>query len=409
MNAARRALRAGLSCLIVCVAFARPAVAQLISLKTVPVAAGDQFLIYPSENLGMGGVAIALDDPLFDPFVNPAKGSRVGPSQFFALPTYYSISGNAGSGRTVSAGSFFGAQRVFGGAVVSLQQLKRGEQFFGPVPMLELVQVVPPNALSRQSATNKYAFLTLGTKLAGDVAVAASASLSDLGAMDGVEHLYALAADIEQAGHTEDFRVGVTKQLRGGRTLEALALHSRFKMTHDVTYVDWVLVDSTTGQWEQQARLETNVDRTNTWGLHLGYVQPVGTAGWRVGGVLTGNRKSHPQIPNYELVNIPRDPGHSTAFDIGVGIANVTGPTTFGMDVIYEPARSSTWANAAAPVPTASGDTIPMGGRTVENEFRFSNALVNMGVAREVGPAAFQLGLQIRAYDYHLDQWDNVT
>ena len=37
---------------------------QLISLKTVPVAAGDQFLIFPSENLAMGGVSIALDDRL---------------------------------------------------------------------------------------------------------------------------------------------------------------------------------------------------------------------------------------------------------------------------------------------------------------------------------------------------------
>ena len=47
---------------------------QLISIKTVPVASGDQFMIFPSRNLAMGGVSIALDDPLLDPFVNPAKG-----------------------------------------------------------------------------------------------------------------------------------------------------------------------------------------------------------------------------------------------------------------------------------------------------------------------------------------------
>ena len=50
--------------------------AQLISIKTVPVASGDQFLIFPSQKLGMGNVSIAVDDHLLDPFHNPAKGIR---------------------------------------------------------------------------------------------------------------------------------------------------------------------------------------------------------------------------------------------------------------------------------------------------------------------------------------------
>ena len=48
-------------------------IAQLISVKSVPVAEGDQFTIFPSLNISMGGVSIALDDPLLDPFLNPAK------------------------------------------------------------------------------------------------------------------------------------------------------------------------------------------------------------------------------------------------------------------------------------------------------------------------------------------------
>jgi hypothetical protein len=128
-----------------------------------------------------------------------------------------------------------------------------------------------------------------------------------------------------------------------------------------------------------------------------------------VGGILTGNRKSHPKIPNYELVNIPRDPGHSTAFDFGIGLARTTGATTFGVDVIYEPAWSDTWATAAAPTATVGGDTIPVGGRTVENAFSFSNAAVSMGVGHAVGQATFQLGLSVRAYDYDLEQRDLVA
>ena len=48
--------------------------AQLISIKTVPIAQGDQFDIFPSQNAGMGGVSIAVADTLLDPFANPAKG-----------------------------------------------------------------------------------------------------------------------------------------------------------------------------------------------------------------------------------------------------------------------------------------------------------------------------------------------
>ena len=107
-------------------------------------------------------------------------------------------------------------------------------------------------------------------------------------------------------------------------------------------------------------------------------------------------------------MNIPRDPGNSTAFDLGVGIAKAVGPTTFGIDVVYQPGSSDTWAEAADPVETVSGDTISTGEKTVENAFSFSNAFVNVGVMRMVGPAAFQFGLGLRAYDYHLDQWDHV-
>src|SRR2546430_2140125 len=78
-----------------------PAPAQLISMKTVPIAQGDQFDLFPSDNFGMGGVTIALADTLLDPFVNPAKGARVGSARFFGAPTLYGLSRDAGGGRTL--------------------------------------------------------------------------------------------------------------------------------------------------------------------------------------------------------------------------------------------------------------------------------------------------------------------
>jgi hypothetical protein len=381
--------------------------AQFIALKTVPVASGDQFLLFPSQNLGMGGVSIALDDPVLDPFVNPAKGARIGEPQLFTVPTFYSVTRNAGSAGALSVGGLFGG-RVFGGGMVALQQLKRGDEFFGPLP-LDVAFPLPPNALRSRSATNKYGFLTGGVKLPGDLAIGASGFFADLNAIDGVEHLYAMASSIVQAGHMEDLRVGLTKGLGGGRTLEALGLYRNFDMRHDVVYVDWILVDTTNWVWQDSVREEHNKDHTRTWGGQVAYRQPVGTRGWRVGGSLTGNWKTHPKIPNYEIMNIPRDPGTSTAFSIGVGIAKQAGPTTFGIDIVYEPGSSTTWAEADTAVTTESGGTIPAGGRTVDNEFGFSNAAMTMGVTREVGKAAFSFGLNVRTYDYQLDQWDHVA
>src|SRR5256885_6749691 len=52
---------------------ARPLDGQLISIKTVPVAQGDQFDIFPSQHRGMGGASIALAATLLDPFRSPAR------------------------------------------------------------------------------------------------------------------------------------------------------------------------------------------------------------------------------------------------------------------------------------------------------------------------------------------------
>ena len=401
--------RLGLRCtlLLVALSIAPGALqAQLISLKTVPVAAGDQFLIFPSQRLAMGGASIALDDKLLDPFSNPAMGAYAGEPQVYSSPTFYSVSNRAGSARTLPVGSTFNSGGWFGNVFAAFQNLKRGERFFWPGPLPN--GFVGPNALSSRSATNKYANLSVGRAFSG-LSIGVSGFFADLGGIDGVEHLYARAAGIDQRGNMMDLRVGIAKEFVGDRKLEAVLLHHRFNMTHDVSYVDQILVDSLTWTWETQTRLETNLDQSRTWGAHLGYDQPVGTNGWRIGGAFTANRKTHPKIPNYEIMNIPRDPGHSNAFEIGIGLAKVTDATTFGLDLIYQPAASDTWAEADGPVETASGDTIPSGGKTIENFFRFSNAFINMGVAHDADPVSIQLGLRVRTYDFHLDQWDNVA
>lgn len=113
-------------------------------------------------------------------------------------------------------------------------------------------------------------------------------------------------------------------------------------------------------------------------------------------------------------MSIPRDPGHSTAFNVGAGVGWNRDAATFGIDLIYEPIWSHTWANAASAVETAAGGIVPEGGMTIENHFRFSNWVLRMGVGDELeltGPstvAGFQLGLGMRRVQYQLEQYNHV-
>ena len=115
---------------ILCLPYA--ADAQLISLKTVPLSTGDQFLIFPSQYLGMGGISIAVDDPYLDPFVNPAKASRVKGAIFYASPTFYTVSEGFGSARTLPLGAILNSGNIFGGLYLTLQQIDASNRTTGP-------------------------------------------------------------------------------------------------------------------------------------------------------------------------------------------------------------------------------------------------------------------------------------
>ncbi len=121
------------------------------------------------------------------------------------------------------------------------------------------------------------------------------------------------------------------------------------------------------------------------------------------------NRKSHPKIPNYDLANVPRDPGDSWAFDIGAGLGHQKGPLRFGVDVIYQPAWSQTWAEAVDTLRTEDGVLLQPGDHTIENDFFLSNLVLRLGLARESERWGFQLGVRASARETQLDQWNVVT
>ncbi|RMI16899.1 MAG: hypothetical protein D6681_03960 [Calditrichaeota bacterium] len=386
---------------------------QFISIKTVPLATGDQFQVFPSRRMALGNLSIAVDDPWSDPFINPARGARLNGVQVFTAPTFYSITKENGAGRSLPLGTLFHSGKWFGGFAVAGQQLNLAERRQPPIffPGTTDRQTQVTQGLSDKNPSNWYVFGLAGTRLGNSsLSVGGSLFYADLEAVEGTELLYASSVGVEQFGSLLDFRVGLFGELSGERTVEALVLYNRYNMTHDVSYSLWQRCPECTGPPEAVV-VERNPDRTRTWGLHFRYTQPLATTSttnWRVGGIFTFNRKSHPKIPNYELMNIPRDPGNSYAFQFGLGLAGQSDKALFGMEVIYEPIWSNTWADAAEPVRTASGGTLPAGAKTVINDFQFGNWMLRLGLAPQERPFALRFGLEVHNIRYRLEQENRV-
>src|SRR5436309_15564020 len=89
---------------VVLLAVAGTASAQSIPIQSVPLVPADQFDIFPSLTLAMGGVSIAVPYTLHDPFVNPAKGPMLRAAPFFSAPTFYSVWPDAERRRTLRLG-----------------------------------------------------------------------------------------------------------------------------------------------------------------------------------------------------------------------------------------------------------------------------------------------------------------
>jgi hypothetical protein len=394
---------------LTCVAAPNVAAAQVIAPRTVPVLIGQQFDILPSDRAGMAGVTIALDDTLIDPFVNPAKASRVRNAFFSIAPFFYNSSNTDGGGRTfpVSGVGRLGQSSWSGAGLFALQQLDRRVIGFD-------------QPLSERSAANQYVMGILSRRI-GDFSLGASAYFADLGAEEGIDLLYSGSDRIQQAGRAADVRIGVTRDWGGHRSFEALIVRSQFDMTHDVHYPAITRFLPPNGQQQvvTPERQEHNRDHTLTWGVHSEYSQAIGTEGWRAGWLATANRLSHPKIPDYrirEVITVPRDPGHTSAFNVGFGLAKLTRYTSFGMDVILEPIFSTTWAEALGDTLTRSGATLRRGAHSVDNNTRFSNAMLRFGLGHEtpIGKDSsehfgFQVGLAVQSISYRLKQADRIA
>lgn len=370
------------------------AAAQHITLKTVPIPLGEQFQLLPSRNLGMANVHVSIDDPLLDPFTNPARGAAVDQLRVFALPTVYSETNSALGGRSFPIAAVIPGRTIFGSFAFAMQQVDNPNRW-GWVPWQGDQSVFQEN-----SSSNIYAQGSIGARLGRSTSIGASYYHADLDAVDAVNLLYGQSIAIDQDGSVGEAKLGLTHDLGAERRLDAVVLRSDVDMSHDVLYQEWNWIDN---QPVIRSWNELNEDRTITWGAHLRYTQPLGDEGTRIGFIATGATKSHPKIPNYNIVNIPRDPGNSTAFNFGVGLSRLTKATVYSMELIFEPGRSHTWAYADTAL-TTPGGVIQPGEKTVDNQFRYGNWNLAAGLQHETDRAGFQLGIRVHQTRYSLEQ-----
>jgi hypothetical protein len=376
--------------------------AQLIRVKTIPVAESEQFSFLPSA--GMAGVSIALADTLLDPYVNPAKGGRAPATQYFGAPSFFSVSGNAGAGTTFPLGAMWKRGASFASLGAAFQQIhRRNDEFFPSARFgADILSVpgpgVPSESRPTSSQRNNYTFALFGhTFNSARLSFGASALWSGLGAVDGVEQFYVGNDWLRQKGEAVDLRFGLLKEWANGQSLEAVAVRNQFHHAHDVGFTD-VFWDPAERRPFGVSRTEHSGERTGTWGVHLEYERPLSDSGWRAGALVTGNRISHGRIPTYELLNGLGTTGQSSAFNLGVGVSRSRGAVVFGIDAIYEPITSS----------TLESDTL-------RNHFRFSNAKVRAGVSRSftlLEPGStfkIQIGAELYSNSYVMNQRDQTN
>ena len=393
--------------------------AQVIAVKNAPIADGGQFGFLPSANLGMGGVSIALSDSALDPFSNPAKGARFTGMRVFGSPTFFAVSRQSGGGLTLPLGLSTSNGRWFSQFMLAMQDIDRvsDEQVLSPLAAADVAPPRPGTASAapaiddgKTSRQNRYAHGTLGFRLANRLSVAASASWWGLNVVDGVELYYSGNQSVRQHGDALDLRLGVLKELGRGQSLEAVVVRNHFSVDQDVSFTD-VFWNPNERQMTFVPRVEPNADHTETWGLHLAYSRPLGDSTWRVGAIATGNRIRQPSLPGYDLPLVPADAGTAQAYNLGAGIARITGPLTMGFDAIFEPITSRTWDEAEKEVETVAGSLLNAGTRTLDNHFRFTNAVARLGIAATFPFATdyslrFETGGQLHAIRYHLRQHD---
>ncbi len=367
---------------------------QLVPIKTVPLMATEQFAQTPTLSAGMANLRLAREDSLRDPFLNPARGAL--------LNGRYAITGANLSRVEDALGGFFSIPitflysdgKRFGGLHVSAQQLRADR--YTPIPDFS-ASILPPNR-RRKNVQNGFASGYWGRRLSDRDVLAGSLSLALLSGLSGQEYLFSVPID-RLAGRSISTTLGWLRK-SGSSELDAVLVYRDISLKTELGR----------GYWPAESDNSTERELTRTLGLFLAGRRQV-AEGLRAGLSLTANRTWHPKIINYTLMNIPRDPGDTSAFELGAGLMFTGGGgwSKSGIEILFRPALSRTWAEAERDLTRDDGSILRKGERTVDNRFRIASWVLRLGLEDRKPPFTVQIGLEARLFRYRLEQENHIT
>ena len=407
-------------CFLLLSIFAPVLNAQWIPIRTVPLITARQSEMQPSLARGMGNLSIVFDDPLGNLFLNPANAASLTGIVLFTSPTHnswtnddrQSVTTDLGSSRypgtsatSIPFGAFLGGSNLFGGGLVAHQAYQTKTS----IDRASLLATRAGQLETRDNTENNmYLFGLFGTRCAeGNAAIAGSVTWAQYGAMDGVNLLYPGSVDLSQNGWTVEYKLGAVGTIHERDRLEFLLGRSIARTSHHVTYP---VVGFTDIRPNSDYRTEINKDESSQWLLNASYKRTL-HRGWRVGAGITVNWKDHPKIPNYDLANIPRDPGTSLAYNLGLAALWSDTTSLWGIEYIYEPMTSQTWAEAGEQPANPQDQLLPPTFKTIENFFDFTNHIIRVGHRSHTRHPwlEYRFGAQLHIYSYSLDQQDNIA
>ncbi len=364
----------------------QPGRVQIVPVKTVPVLEGPSPGAIPHANLLLSGLDFVLSDRLASPFFNPARGALVGGIVLGSQPSFFHASGHLGQSTEYPLFLQFASGRGFGGISVAFQQ---AELFSFSA------RSNPPggegSGTNSPRASNYFMQVYGGRALqAGRWWFGVGLTLAHLNGLTAVPLLYNRELST-QLGYLFAASTGLLHRSRNGHEFDATFLVQKYQMDHTFPlYVRWDLIARPLFDYSEK-------DKTVTLAWQMRYTVPLGSSGARLGWQVTVNRKFHPKIPNYSLMNIPRDPARTWAFQWGMGFSRRTLEGSYGLEFIFEPIWSHTWVQAV-------GSDL----RPLENFFRFRNwqfhfAASTRGEALNVGA-----GIRLHRISYRLRQIDRT-
>ena len=389
---------------------------QVIPVRVVPIAEADQFAFFPAANFGMGGVSIALADSLLDPFRNPAMAAGIRKALYFGSPTLFSVSNHAGSGQTLPVGALIRNGPMFFGGAVAVQQIAPARPFSSGFFTTDraLSSFAGPSIPEPQPSgpeTNQHLYATMGRRFDGPRAsIAASAMWSGLRAMEGVDLLFNGSHNVRQSGDRLGLRLGVVREWQGKRSLEAMVVHDRARMTYDVGYAQ-LFWDPATRQNQVQTFNVAAADGHRTVGGQLAFMTPIIDSAWRLGALVIANATHHQRAPYYRAMGVPRDAGYSNAYNVGVGVSRALHGSTVAFDAVFEPIWRRGSGRADTTLLGANGPLAP-GAQTSDSYFKFLNVVLRGGASRDLRLASadsrlrLQFGAQLRNVNYALEHHD---